>query len=118
MKFQFEGAAHHVKSCGCGNRWASISEDGTATTIKCEYKPDEDSVVGFSTVLDKNSGLPIVNSCPASSLSTVADYFKKRPKAKNFQSVMVTPLCVHGIPFNLGIWALNEDATFEDVENR
>lgn len=113
---------NHLIEAGCDDnqRTVFIAEDATAIVCRVEYKPDDDSVIGFSSVLVPGTGLPQLQRFPASSISTVKKYFDENEenKAKSVYALVAIPLNNLATPFVIAIFGTQNKFSYLNVLDR
>lgn len=93
-----------------------LSEDGTAIKPVFQYDRRTNQCVG--PVLPLINGCPVVDSYPATSAATMANYFVNRALSKIAYVVMVQPLAARAPAFCLVMFGTDNKFSAEDVGHR
>lgn len=102
---QIEQLKQHLIDSGCSpdefEVW--LGEDGTSIINRIEYQSHDGQVCGFVLPTDKQTGMPITGSFPASSVKDVFNYFKNAEQAKIVYAIVAVPLNNKAAPFVLNL---------------
>ena len=89
-EYRFKGLLHHLNKHKC-TKIVSIGEDATRVISRVDYDSSSDQLVGFVLPMD-SSGLPKLDSFPASSFETIENHFLVGTVAKYAFVYMAQPL--------------------------
>lgn len=122
MGFQIDGLHNHLKESGCDtgemNVW--LAEDATAIVTRIEYKADNNQVIGYVPTLVPGTGLPKVESFPATSVSVVKNYVDlyTKNKSKSVYAIVAIPLSNKASPYVLCVFGTDNKFSYLNVLER
>lgn len=87
---------------------------------RIEHKADDSQVIGFAPKLEEETGLPILQQFPATSISAVIKYFNQNNenKAKNVYCLVAVPLNQKATPIVLCSFGCMNRFTYKHVMAR
>ena len=91
-----------------------LSEDATRLTGRVQYDKETNQLIGFVLPFDSN-GMPIANTCSATSVNKMEESFNNGTIAKLIYVVIAQSLVERGPPFSLCLFGTDNKFTYIDV---